>query len=158
MLGRFLTPRPGGTPARYDDPFSALHREINRVFEDMTRGFGTAVGMPAGWQPSVELTENTASAKVTAELPGMDEKDVEVSLEQDLLTIKGEKKAESEREEEGVKISERSYGSFQRVITLPFAPDPDKVEARFEKGVLTITLPRPPEATPATRRIAIGKG
>jgi len=82
---------------------------------------------------------------------------VELSLQDDLLGIKGEKKAESEREEKGVHISERSYGSFQRVLTLPFAPDPDKVEAKFEKGVLTVTAPRPAEAKPAQRRIEIKK-
>jgi HSP20 family protein len=84
--------------------------------------------------------------------------DVELALDDDLLTLSGEKKSEKTEEKEGVHLSERAYGSFQRSFRLPFAPDPAKVTARFENGVLSVMLPRPPEAKPPAKRIAIGGG
>ena len=93
--------------------------------------------------------------KVTAELPGVDEKDVEVTLTDDLLTIKGEKKREQEKKEEAYHAVERSYGSFARSLRLPFAVDQSKVDAKFKKGVLTITMPKPPEAQKSAKKIEI---
>jgi HSP20 family protein len=142
------------------DPLGTLHREVNRVFDEVFRGFPSfrsSMPMPS-FAPSLEVRESETELLVSAELPGMTEKDVELTIDDDLLTLAGEKKSEKTEEKEGVHLSERSYGSFQRSFRLPFAPDPAKVIARFENGVLSVRLPRPPEAKPAAKRIAIGGG
>ena len=92
---------------------------------------------------------------MTAELPGVDEKDIEVTLNDDLLTIKAEKKAEKESKDKTFHLVERSYGAIQRTIPVPFAADPNKVEARFDKGVLKVTLPKPPGAAKKARSIKV---
>ncbi|WP_198376495.1 Hsp20/alpha crystallin family protein [Neoroseomonas rubea] len=125
---------------------------MNRVFDQM---FGGALAPAAGFAPSVEMKETAQGVSVTAELPGLEEKDIEISLDGDLLTLSGEKRAETTEEKEGVHISERSYGSFRRTLRLPWSPDPAKVAATFEKGVLSVTLPRPAEAKPTVNRIPI---
>jgi len=135
-------------------PFLQLHREMNRLFDDVFSGFGG--GMPAlggrglGW-PSVEMVETEQGLRVSAELPGLDEKDVELTIDNDVLTLRGEKRAETK--ERG--YSERSYGRFERVIALPFAVEEDKAEASFKNGVLSVTLPRSAKAPEHGRRIAI---
>ena len=142
------------------DPLGTLHREVNRVFDEVFRGFPSfraSLAEPA-FAPSLEVRETEAEIIVTAELPGMAEKNVELTIDDDLLTLAGEKKSEKTEEKEGLRLSERSYGSFHRSFRLPFAPDPAKVGARFENGVLTVTLPRPPEAKPSVKRIAIMGG
>jgi len=137
-------------------PFLTLHREMNRLFDDVFRGFGT--GMPGlttrglGW-PSVEMVETDQGLRVSAELPGLEEKDVELLINDDVLTLRGEKRAETADKERG--YSERSYGRFERVIALPFAVEQDKVEASFKNGVLSVTLPRSAKAPEHGRRIAI---
>src|SRR6201987_1801913 len=125
------------------DPFLTLHREMNRVFDDFFRGFGPLgrVGNPLmegqfGW-PRVELSETDKAVTVSAELPGMSEKDVTVELANGVLTIRGEKKAE--RGDQGQVFTERYYGSFQRQIPLE-AVNEDKAEAKFRDGVLTVIL------------------
>nr|WP_245217188.1 Hsp20/alpha crystallin family protein [Neoroseomonas nitratireducens] len=102
------------------------------------------------------MKETAQGVVVTAELPGLAEKDIEISLDGDLLTLSGEKRAEKTEDKEGVHISERSYGSFRRTLRLPWAPDPAQVAAAFDKGVLSVTLPRPPQAKPSVNRIPIG--
>jgi HSP20 family protein len=94
------------------------------------------------FNPHVDVTENDQEIKVVAELPGLTEKDVEVSLANDMLTISGEKKAEKEDKGENYYRLERSYGSFQRTIPLPTEVEADKVDATFKNGVLQITLPK----------------
>jgi HSP20 family protein len=141
---------------------------LDRMFDDLRRlqqQFEQAIGsglptpvFKADWRPAIDVKETAEGLTVTAELPGLTEQDVELLLEDDVLTIKGEKKAETTREEKGVHIQERSYGSFARSLQLPFAPKADAVQATFSKGVLTITLPRPPEAPKPSSRIEIKSG
>lgn len=141
------------------DPFHSLHYEMNRLFE----GFGSS--LPATWTdgglmaPTIDVSETDGELTVTAELPGVAEEDVDLSLEDNVLTIKGEKRAEEKKEDEEKKyrLVERSYGSFQRSIPLSFKADPDSVKASFENGVLKIAVPKPPEAAQKASRIPIGK-
>ena len=147
-------------PSRMRDepasPFLTLHREMNRLFDDVFSGLGG--GMPGlatrglGW-PSVELVETEQGLRVSAELPGLDEKDVELTIDDGVLTLRGEKRAETTDKERG--YSERSYGRFERAIALPFAVEEDKTEASFKNGVLSVTLPRSAKAPERGRRIAI---
>lgn len=137
-------------------PLLSLHRDVNRLFDDVLRGFG----MPAfggferrlSW-PHVELGETDKEIRVTAELPGLDEKDVELTVEEGVLTLRGEKRAEVEDRDRG--YSERSYGRFERRIGLPRGVDRDKVTATFRNGVLTVTLPRTEAANENVRRIPV---
>ena len=107
--------------------------------------------------PLVDVAETDDGLTVTAELPGMDEEDIEVDLTSNVLTLKGEKKAEKEEKKADYHFRERSYGSFSRSVAIPFDVDPDAVNASFSKGVLTIALPRPPEAKRKTKKIAVNK-
>ncbi len=144
-------------PARFaetQDPFFALHREMDRLFDDFTRGFGFPALTRPGWSstwPQVEVTETDAEIKVAAELPGMEQKDVEVSLRDGVLTLRGEKKAGTD----GATYSERWHGQFQRAIQVSPEVDPDRVSAAFRNGVLTITLGKRPEAVQQVKRIPI---
>jgi HSP20 family protein len=152
------------TPALYRDadPFMALHREVNRLFDDVFRGFD-AFGMGrfpslatnrTGWGwPTVEVSDTEKEIRVTAELAGLDEKDVEITLDDDVLILRGEKR--SENEDKGRQFSERVYGQFERRIPLGTEVVEDRVEARFKNGVLTITLPKTERAQSKTKRIAI---
>ena len=138
---------------------------VDRMLEDMRRmqerieqAFGSMAPMPvmrADWRPAIDVKETETGLTVTAELPGLSEQDVELSVDGDLLTIKGEKKSESTKDEKGWHVQERSYGAFVRSLHLPFAPKPDDVAAAFAKGVLTVTVPKPPEAAKPTSRIEI---
>jgi HSP20 family protein len=142
---------------RDDDrsPFLSLHREMNRMFDDFFRDFDMRLPMAAGGQwPQLDVAETDKEVTVTAELPGMEEKDIELLLEDGVLTLKGEKRAETEDKDR--QFSERYYGRFERRIPLDAEVQADKIEARFKNGVLTVTLPKDPEAQPKARRIAIG--
>jgi HSP20 family protein len=129
----------------YDyDPFTSLQREMDTLFENFFHGsdadfFG---GRTSSFSPSVEVKENEKEIKVSAELPGLSKKDIDLSLSHDSLTISGEKKEEHEKNEKDCYMKERSYGSFRRIIPLYCEIDTDKVDAHFKKGVLTITLPK----------------
>lgn len=137
-------------------PIEALRREVDRLFEEFGRGpwptsFGRALfdSEPLwqgrlGWRsaPAVDIVERDNAYQVTAELPGLDEKDVEVSVEDGSLTIRGEKREEKEEKKKGYHLQERRYGSFERTLRLPEGVDPEKIDARFSKGVLTVTLPK----------------
>ena len=107
--------------------------------------------------PSIDVRETDTDLVVEAELPGMDEKDVSVTLSNDVLTLKGEKKSEREEKKEDYHVMERSYGSFQRSFRLGDTIDPDKVTAAFDKGVLKVTLAKRPEAVKTEKPIPIGK-
>jgi HSP20 family protein len=126
------------------DPFAALQKEMNDLFD----GFlgGRREGGFAEFSPKVDLIENDKEIKVTAELPGMEEKDIEISAEDDMLVLKGEKRHEKEEKTEETYRLERSYGSFRRHLPLPCKVDGDKAKATFSKGVLTIVLPKAPVA------------
>lgn len=138
------------------NPFMTLHREMNRLFDDVFSGFGLASRSPMlmegrfSW-PRIELAESDHALKVTAELPGLEEKDVQVELANGVLVIRGEK---AESNGDGKLFSERYYGAFERQIPLDGVQQ-DKVEASFRNGVLTITLPKSEEARQSVRRIAI---
>lgn len=141
------------------DPFLSLHREVNRLFDDVFRGFGSnlpsLVGAPAfsgGW-PSVEISDGEKEIKVTAEVPGLEEKDIEVLLDDGVLTLKGEKRSETEDKDR--QFTERFYGRFERRIPLGYEVKDDKVDARFRNGVLTVTLPKSEKAQSQVKRIAI---
>jgi HSP20 family protein len=153
MVSRYLAPfRPGGAPTR--DPFLQLHREMNRLFDDTFRGFGGGQdgGAPMS-VPQMDIHEQDNRIEITAELPGVSQDDIELDLDGDMLTLKGEKR--NQRQDKQAHVSERSYGSFYRSVQLPFAPDPDQVTADFKEGVLTVSIPRN-EQQERRRRIAIG--
>ena len=134
-------------------PFLALHREVNRLFDDFFHGFDRPMGHSgwlSGW-PKVDVADSGKEIKVTAELPGMDEKDVELTLHDGMLTVKGEKKAESQDQN----YSERWHGRFERSLALGPDIDPTKIGAVFKNGVLTVTVGKKPEAERAVKRIPI---
>jgi HSP20 family protein len=139
------------------DPFTTMRREMDRWFDEMTRSVSLArpaLGMGV-MAPRVDVKETERGLEVHAELPGVTEKDVEVQLADGVLTIRGEKKQDREEKEKGWYLMERSYGSFLRQIPLPVEVEEDKVEARFDKGVLTVTLPRSPKSETRTKTIEI---
>jgi HSP20 family protein len=136
----------GGLLGGGGDPFMSLHREMNRLFDDVFRGMPTAGGAQGGTgqfiQAQMNVSETDKEIRITAELPGVDQNDVDVSLDDDVLTIRGEKKFEQKEEKENFHFVERSYGTFQRSVRLPFPVDPEQVKASFENGVLTVSLPK----------------
>ena len=105
--------------------------------------------------PTVDVSETDKAYEITAELPGMDEKNVEVKLANGLLTIKGEKQDEKEEKKKDYHMRERSYGSFERSFQVPDGVDADKIEANFKKGVLTVILPKSAEAQKAEKKITV---
>jgi len=140
------------------DPFRALQRRMDHQFDDFARGYRWpfANGRNAP-MPQIDVSETDADVTIEAELPGVDEKDIDVTLTDNLLTIKGEKKQEKEEKNKDYHLTERSYGSFSRSMTLPFDADPKKIRAKFDAGVLKITLPKPAEVKAKVKKIAIGK-
>lgn len=163
MNFRSLVPFRASTPVRPEAlMFGPLQREIDRLFDDFTRGFG-AVG-PQGQatlMPSMDVAETDKEIIITAELPGLERKDVEITLEDEMLTIRGEKRVEAEAgddkgktqakggkdggggEKKSYHLSERSYGLFYRVLQLPGSIDPKSVQATMSNGVLKIAIPKP---------------
>lgn len=146
-------------PVKREDesPFALLRREMDSLFDNFFRGFDLEPfeSRMGAFSPKVDVTENDKEIKISAELPGMDEKDIDVSLQKDMLTIKGEKKEEKEDKGKDYYRMERSYGSFSRTIPLPVEVETDKVEAKFKKGVLNITLPKSAKAVAETKKIAV---
>lgn len=140
-----------------ENPFSLLRREMDSLFDNFFRGLDMEPfeSRFSAFTPKVDVTESDKEIKVSAELPGMDEKDIEVSLQNDMLTIKGEKNAEKEDKGKDYYRMERSYGSFSRTISLPVEVETDKVEAMFKNGVLSITLPKTARAVAETKKIAV---
>jgi len=153
-----LFPFSGLATGRPDDnPFHSLQREMNRLFEDRLRSLAwpSASGGNGRAELSIDLKETEKTVEVTAELPGVEEKDVEVTLKDGVLTIKGEKRAEKTEEKEGYHLMERTYGSFLRSFPLPCEVEAEKVSAEFSKGVLKIVCPKAAEAVANARKIAI---
>lgn len=163
MSVRDLIPWNRGKPApsifRGDDmdPFLSLHRNVNRLFDEAFRGFD----MPAfgqmmtrsGTWPTVEVSENEKEIRVIAEVPGLEEKDIEVTLDDGVLAIRGERKSETEDKDR--QFSERYYGRFERRLALGHEVEEDKVDATFKNGVLLVTLPKTAKAQASAKRIAI---
>jgi HSP20 family protein len=128
---------------------SRLRSEMDRLWDDYFGSGRRALRpMEEAWMPMVDVSETADKITVKAEIPGMEAKDIEISMAGDTLTIKGEKKAEREEKDENYHMVERSYGSFSRAMKLPAMVDPDKVEATYKNGVLTIVLPKKEEVKP----------
>lgn len=156
-------------PSRSWAPLDSLRKEIDRLFDDFNP-FGSRFPSPrpmfdlelprfsgAGWPvaPAIDVAEKEKEFEITAELPGIDEKNVEIKVSNRTLTIRGEKNEEKEEKEKDYCLSERRYGSFQRSFTLPESVDADKIEANFAKGVLTVKLPKSADAQKAVKTIAV---
>ena len=147
------------TPAKredYFDPFVSFRREMDRMFERFFDGFPIHSGNGSrNVTPAVDIDETEKEMVITAELPGVSDKDVEVSLAGDVLTIKGEKKAEKEEKRGDTTYVERQFGSFARSVRLPFEVKDEQIDAKFKDGVLTIHLPKPADMQKAVRRIEV---
>jgi HSP20 family protein len=157
MASRFIIPFGGGGLAGRSDPFLSLHREMNRLFDDTFRTFGQNEGGQGGMPsmvPQLDVQEKDGEFCLTADLPGVAESDIDLTVEGDVLTIRGEKKNQRERDERGYHIMERSSGSFLRTLRLPFEPDPEKVNAEYRDGVLTVHVPKEGQQQ-RTRRIEV---
>jgi HSP20 family protein len=127
------------------DPFTTLHQEIDRLFDEFLRGWPTG-GRATEFVPEMDVTETDKEIEITVELPGLQEKDVQVNVADNLLTIEGEKKAEKEEKNKNYRLYERSYGSFSRTIELPAGIDADAIKANLSNGVLKVTVPKPAPA------------
>jgi len=150
-------------------PFESLRREVEQLFDDFgqnflrlpTRrpffGFEPLWRREAVWDtaPAVDIAESEKGYEITAELPGMDEKNVEVKVANGNLTIKGEKQEEKEERKKDYYLHERHFGSFERSFEIPEGVDADKIEAKFKKGILTVTLPKKPEAQKPAKKIEV---
>jgi HSP20 family protein len=163
--GKDVAPaRSGGVSA-----LDSLRQQIDRVFDDFDHGFwsrplgGALFGrLPSLMRdeavlpnPSVDIVEKDAAFEVTAELPGMEAANVDVSLANGMLCIRGEKREERDEKRKDYHLSERRYGTFERRFRVPDGVDTDKVEASFRKGVLTVTLPKTPAARKAEKKIEV---
>ena len=137
------------------DPFRSFRREIEEAFRGFDRLPTLNVGAAA---PAVNVAETQDAIEVTAELPGVEEKDIKVSLEGNRLTVSGEKNEETKKEEKDWHIEERSYGSFYRSISLPFSPEDGAVQAHLDKGVLHVTVKKPAEVAKSSKTIEIKSG
>ena len=159
-------PEPSFTRAWH--PFESLHREIDRLFDDFGMGFRWPFGRSlfateplfrreVAWprMPAVDVVESEKGYEITADLPGMDEKNIEVKVTDGVLTMKGERREEMEEKKKDYYLQERSYGSFQRSFELPDSVDADKIEANFKKGVLTVKLPKKVEAQKPAKKIEV---
>jgi HSP20 family protein len=150
-------------------PFEGLRREVERLFEDFDRDFWrfplrrSVFDIEPFWRqepawgaaPAVDIIEKDKAYEITAEVPGMDEKTIEVKLANGSLTIKGEKQEEKEEKKKDYYLHERHFGSFERRFTVPEGVDIDKIEASFKKGILTVTLPKKPEAIKPEKKIEV---
>ena len=140
--------------------FGSLQEEINRLFDDFWGNAPAATGdggQPAVFRPRVDLSETDDAFQISAEMPGLTEDEIEVNVTDDVLSVKGEHKAETEKKDERYHVRERSYGAFQRSFRLPANADAEKVSARFENGVLHLTVPKTEQAKARSRKIAIEK-
>ena len=147
--------------SRPRDIFSAMRSEMDRMFERFEHGFPRLPLFRGDHAtvmvPDLEVRENASAITVEAELPGVEEKDISVTLSNGILSIKGEKKQDKEEKTENYYLAERSYGAFERSLQLPDSVDETKVDAKFDKGVLKIIAAKKPEAVKAQRKIEIKK-
>jgi len=135
-------------------PFSSLQREVERLFEDFGKGFPAFTSH--GAIPAVDVVETDKEIEITAELPGLEEKDVQVNIADNILTIRGEKKAEKEEKDKNYRLIERSYGAFSRTLELPAGVNADAIKASIDKGVLKVVVPKPAPAQ--TRKVEVKAG
>ncbi len=138
------------------DPFVTFRREMDRMMSDFVNGFDNGGLATNGWNasaPAVDINETEKEMVITAEMPGLDEKDFQISVSGDMLTIKGEKKIE--HEDKNGYHRERSYGAFSRSLRLPFEVKNEKIDATYQKGVLMIHVPKPADAQKAVRQIEV---
>jgi HSP20 family protein len=163
----------GATTSRKEalsHPLQSLREQVDRLFDDFTSGFSLfpfgrrAFEIEPPWRttmafgtgvPAVDVVEKDDAIQLTAELPGIEEKDIEVSVAEDRLTIKGEKKEEKEEKRRNYYMAERRYGSFERSFRLPASVNHDKIDASFQKGILTIVMPKTEEAKKKAKKIAV---
>lgn len=153
------------TPGQGRDPdaFTSLRRGMDRLFDQVMGGLGSGFGLPAPFtgpgvlSPRVDIAETKAGLEVTAELPGIEPKDVSIELEDGVLTLRAERSSERKEEDKDKRwhIVERQSGTYLRRFALPFDAEPEKVEARFDKGVLHIAIPRPEQPRPQAKRIEV---
>lgn len=137
--------------------FSTLQDRINRVFRESYRPEGQDESLTASsFAPAVDVYEDEHSVTLKIEVPGIDEKDINISLENNVLTVHGERKIEKEEKEENYRRVERQYGSFTRTFTLPTTVDSENVAANYDKGVLKISLPKKAEAKPKQIKVNVG--
>lgn len=154
---------PAPSPSAPLDPLLQLHREVDRLFDDVLRGFGVQwprpmlPGVTAVWpgllRPALDIQETDDQYRITLEVPGVEQKDIQLTLDDDVLFIRGEKRQEQEHKDAHYHCLERSYGSFQRALNLPEDADQDSIKASFKNGVLTITIAKRAAAAPQRGRI-----
>lgn len=156
-------------PSAAADPWRSFRSEFDRLFDrfspfgmpSMRRMFDLAPTVESNVSfnvPAVDVTEDDKAYKIAAELPGLEEKDIDVTVTDGVLTLKGEKRQEKEEKNKNWYLSERAYGSFQRSFELPQGVDRDKIAAEFAKGVLTVTLPKSAEAQKQQKKIDVKAG
>jgi len=149
-------------PSVAENPVLALQREMNQVFEGFLNRFGRGFGdLDWPWGQSeakADVVQTDNAVEISIELPGMTMDDIEVTVTDDLLTVKGEKKVERQEEKKGYYLSERRYGAIWRTIPLPPGVDGEKAEASFKNGVLTVRLPQTPEAQARVKHIEVKTG
>jgi HSP20 family protein len=144
-------PRTGRGIARQTGSlFDSLQQEVDRLFEDFSRGTGNGA---IQLMPNMDVAETDENIELTVELPGLQEKDIDISINDNLLVIRGEKKAETERKDRNFHLVERAYGTFYRAFELPPGVDPSQITANMSNGVLKVTIPKPAQAEP--RRIEV---
>ena len=166
MAQEIRKPMAGGTPvSRYRDPFAEMRSEMDRLFDTFLGRSFFGRPAPSGsaepattLAPNVDIRENDKEIIVEAELPGIEEKDIQVTVRDGVLSLKGEKKSERDEKKDTYHVIERSYGSFDRSFALPDSADQDQIKADFNKGVLRVVVPKRAEAAKAEKKIAIGKG
>jgi HSP20 family protein len=135
------------TVARVDNPFFSLQNEIDRLFDDFSRGFPSfGNGGMTNLVPTMDVSETDKDIEITAELPGLQDKDVQINVANNILSIRGEKKAEKEQKDKNYRLVERSYGSFERSLELPEGVDGGAIKASIDKGVLKVVVPKPAPA------------
>jgi len=159
MASRSVTPYRSRSiePFRPPSPFLSFYQQANRLFEDVFREFDdTREALSGILAPSIDVTQGDRETRVTAELPGVKEEDVDLSVDDDVLTIRAEKRIEREDGKDVRHVRERAFGTFQRSLRLPQPVDPEQVRAHFDHGVLTVILPRT-EQERARRKIAIDR-
>lgn len=133
-------------PAFASNTFVRLQREIDRLFDDFGRGWDRPATRAF---PKIDVSETDAEIEITAELPGMEQKDIDVQVANDVLTVSGEKRTETEKKDKNYTVSERSYGAFSRSVALPPGVDPAAIKASVTNGVLKVTAPKPAAAKAA---------
>ncbi len=142
---------------RNENPFLALRNDVDRIFDRFFRGLDVSpfTATASMFHPSVDIADNGKEIRVTVELPGMDEKDIDISLTRDSLTIQGEKKESAEENNKNYHRMERVYGSFSRTVPLPVEVTVDNARATYKKGVLSIVVPKTEKALKEARKITI---